>query len=304
MVMSASAVARHATARIAAWAATSGRPRTRTPARKAKPESARRAADRQPIAPSRMRAATATQRSTTRFPRYRVTMHNLPTACCIRRRCAGSAARRTRSPTSRSWTSSRMPRAWIRSRFGAHSRTTRALDVDAAGELAALGAARAAAPRDGAGARRGVRVRYENTEAYVAAIADVASIARRAPCASTHRDRARLRPDRQSRRAAQSDRGQRDPGAEPRAQGSVTFDTRGVTSIDWRTYPILRFSDVPPVDIALIDRPHEPVLGAGEATTTSSRRRSERDLRRGRACVCATSVHARAPVLSALRAGG
>jgi CO/xanthine dehydrogenase Mo-binding subunit len=48
----------------------------------------------------------------------------------------------------------------------------------------------------------------------------------------------------------------------------VTFNTAGVTSIDWRTYPIVRFSEVPDVQIVLIDRKHEPILGAGEATTT------------------------------------
>jgi CO/xanthine dehydrogenase Mo-binding subunit len=49
---------------------------------------------------------------------------------------------------------------------------------------------------------------------------------------------------------------------------SVAFNTSGVTSLDWHSYPIVRFSDVPEVTIALIDRPHEPILGAGEATTT------------------------------------
>jgi CO/xanthine dehydrogenase Mo-binding subunit len=48
----------------------------------------------------------------------------------------------------------------------------------------------------------------------------------------------------------------------------VAFNTSGVTSLDWHSYPIVRFSDVPEVTIALIDRTHEPVLGAGEATTT------------------------------------
>jgi CO/xanthine dehydrogenase Mo-binding subunit len=46
----------------------------------------------------------------------------------------------------------------------------------------------------------------------------------------------------------------------------VRFDRRGVLSDTWETYPILRFSEVPPVDVRVLDRPHEPSLGAGEAS--------------------------------------
>ncbi|MGN9912469.1 molybdopterin cofactor-binding domain-containing protein [Phytohabitans sp. LJ34] len=45
----------------------------------------------------------------------------------------------------------------------------------------------------------------------------------------------------------------------------VRFDRRRVTSVDWESYPILRFSEVPRVDVALLDRPDEPSVGAGEA---------------------------------------
>jgi nicotinate dehydrogenase subunit B len=45
----------------------------------------------------------------------------------------------------------------------------------------------------------------------------------------------------------------------------VRFDRRGILSDTWETYPILRFSEVPPVEVRLLDRPHEPPLGAGEA---------------------------------------
>jgi CO/xanthine dehydrogenase Mo-binding subunit len=47
----------------------------------------------------------------------------------------------------------------------------------------------------------------------------------------------------------------------------VTFDRSHVTSIDWVTYPILRFPEAPALDVILIDRPNEPLLGAGEAAT-------------------------------------
>ena len=45
----------------------------------------------------------------------------------------------------------------------------------------------------------------------------------------------------------------------------VKFDRSGVTSTDWTSYPILTFSQLPKIEIELIDRPNEPPLGAGEA---------------------------------------
>jgi CO/xanthine dehydrogenase Mo-binding subunit len=47
----------------------------------------------------------------------------------------------------------------------------------------------------------------------------------------------------------------------------VTFDRSRVTSVDWASYPILRFNEAPQVDVILIDRPDQPLLGAGEAAT-------------------------------------
>jgi nicotinate dehydrogenase subunit B len=47
---------------------------------------------------------------------------------------------------------------------------------------------------------------------------------------------------------------------------AVTYDRDGITSRDWDTYPVLRFDNIPTIDIALIERPDEPPLGAGEAT--------------------------------------
>jgi len=40
----------------------------------------------------------------------------------------------------------------------------------------------------------------------------------------------------------------------------------GVRSEDWETYPIHRFTDVPAVEVALVDRPDSPSLGAGECS--------------------------------------
>jgi len=46
---------------------------------------------------------------------------------------------------------------------------------------------------------------------------------------------------------------------------AVTFDDTRITSIDWQTYPILRFDAVPEkVDVHIINRPGQPFLGSGE----------------------------------------
>ena len=46
----------------------------------------------------------------------------------------------------------------------------------------------------------------------------------------------------------------------------LTFDRSMVTSLDWETYPILKFPEVPEIVIELIDRPTEKPWGAGEPT--------------------------------------
>jgi CO/xanthine dehydrogenase Mo-binding subunit len=44
----------------------------------------------------------------------------------------------------------------------------------------------------------------------------------------------------------------------------VKFDTSGVTSVDWASYPILRFADCPEVTPIVVQRINERSLGAGE----------------------------------------
>ena len=44
----------------------------------------------------------------------------------------------------------------------------------------------------------------------------------------------------------------------------MTFDSNGVTSLDWKSYPILKFNDLPKIEIVLVNRPEMPALGAGE----------------------------------------
>ena len=48
----------------------------------------------------------------------------------------------------------------------------------------------------------------------------------------------------------------------------VKFDRSRVTSVDWNSYPILRFPDVPNVHVELINRPEETPWGAGEMSAT------------------------------------
>jgi nicotinate dehydrogenase subunit B len=47
----------------------------------------------------------------------------------------------------------------------------------------------------------------------------------------------------------------------------LSFDRAMVTSLDWATYPILTFAEVPEIEIELIDRPTEKPWGAGEPST-------------------------------------
>ena len=46
---------------------------------------------------------------------------------------------------------------------------------------------------------------------------------------------------------------------------AVTFDRTRITSAAWEAYPILRFSEVPRVEVEVIQREEEPSIGAGEA---------------------------------------
>jgi CO/xanthine dehydrogenase Mo-binding subunit len=45
----------------------------------------------------------------------------------------------------------------------------------------------------------------------------------------------------------------------------IKFDRSSVTTLDWASYPIMRFSEIPKLEIELIDRPTEKPVGAGEA---------------------------------------
>jgi nicotinate dehydrogenase subunit B len=46
----------------------------------------------------------------------------------------------------------------------------------------------------------------------------------------------------------------------------VRFEDGRVASDSWDGYPILRFSEVPEIEVRFIDAPDEPTLGLGEAS--------------------------------------
>ncbi len=47
---------------------------------------------------------------------------------------------------------------------------------------------------------------------------------------------------------------------------SAQLSPQGIASNNWDSYPILKFSDMPAVEVALMSQPHEPSLGAGECS--------------------------------------
>jgi nicotinate dehydrogenase subunit B len=46
----------------------------------------------------------------------------------------------------------------------------------------------------------------------------------------------------------------------------IGYDAQAVTTLNWDDYAILTFPEVPEVEVALLDRPELPPLGAGEGT--------------------------------------
>jgi CO/xanthine dehydrogenase Mo-binding subunit len=45
---------------------------------------------------------------------------------------------------------------------------------------------------------------------------------------------------------------------------TLTFDRSAVTTLDWASYPILTFPEIPEISYDLIDCPTEPPWGGGE----------------------------------------
>jgi CO/xanthine dehydrogenase Mo-binding subunit len=110
--------------------------------------------------------------------------------------------------------------------------------------------------------------KYKNLSSYVACVADV----------EVERKTGRVKV---TRVVAAVDAGQviNPKGLEMQIEGgiiqstswtlkeAVLFDRNRVTSLSWDTYPILNFTEVPNVEVYLINRPEEKPLGSGEAAS-------------------------------------
>ena len=48
----------------------------------------------------------------------------------------------------------------------------------------------------------------------------------------------------------------------------VVYDRERVTTVDWNSYPILKFPEVPALEFELIQRLDQPPLGVGEAASS------------------------------------
>ncbi len=44
----------------------------------------------------------------------------------------------------------------------------------------------------------------------------------------------------------------------------VRFDASGVKTVDWQSYPVIRFHDIPEIETVLINRPDIPSSGGAE----------------------------------------
>jgi CO/xanthine dehydrogenase Mo-binding subunit len=124
---------------------------------------------------------------------------------------------------------------------------------------------------DGAGRGLGIAfARYENVEAYVATAADVSVDASGRitlnHVAVAHDCGLIINPDGLRNQIE----GNVVQSASRAILEQVNFDNSKITSVDWLTYAILRFQDIPPIDITLINHPDQPAWGAGKITTMTT----------------------------------
>ncbi len=110
--------------------------------------------------------------------------------------------------------------------------------------------------------------RYENDEAYVATVAHVrvdesTGAVRVLRVVVAHDCGLIINPDGLRNQIE----GNVIQGVSRALKEEVRYAGTEITSVDWDTYPILTFSEIPEVDIVLIDRPDQPSVGAGEPAT-------------------------------------
>lgn len=48
---------------------------------------------------------------------------------------------------------------------------------------------------------------------------------------------------------------------------AVAFGPDGVVDLEWGAYPLIRFTEIPPIDVLLLDRQDQPPMGAGESAS-------------------------------------
>ena len=110
--------------------------------------------------------------------------------------------------------------------------------------------------------------RYENTEAYVAAVAEVAvdaasGVVRVRRVVVAHDCGLIVNPD----GVRNQIEGNVIQATSRALKEEVRFDATRITSLDWESYPILKFSEVPEIETVLINRPDVTPVGAGEPAT-------------------------------------
>ena len=113
--------------------------------------------------------------------------------------------------------------------------------------------------------------RYENTEAYVATVAEVAvdtatGAVRVLRLVVAHDCGQIINPD----GVRNQIEGNAIQSLSRALKEEVRFTPQGITSLDWDTYPILTFSEIPEIVVELLDRPDQPPLGAGEPATVTT----------------------------------
>ncbi len=122
------------------------------------------------------------------------------------------------------------------------------------------------------GEGRGIAfARYENEEAYVATVAEVhvdttSGEMRVQRLVVAHDCGLIVNPD----GVRNQIEGNVVQSASRALKEQVTWDGSRITSIDWDTYPILKFAEVPDVQVVLINRRDEPPVGAGEPATITT----------------------------------
>ncbi|HKW20511.1 MAG TPA: molybdopterin cofactor-binding domain-containing protein, partial [Ktedonobacterales bacterium] len=123
-----------------------------------------------------------------------------------------------------------------------------------------------------AGEGRGLAfARYENTEAYVATVAEVAvdaatGVVRVRRIIVAHDCGQIINPD----GVRNQIEGNVIQSLSRALKEEVQFTPAGITSLDWESYPILTFSEVPEIVIELIDQPGQPPVGSGEPATVTT----------------------------------